>query len=382
MKGSVSLETKASGERLACNVVLVISCAACLFHLYTGAFGVYTAFKQRLIHLALIGTVGLLTAKKSRERNFIDWAFSAVLLAAMAYFLLDYSSFIQRTGNFTQVDLAMGALLLLAVLYMTLKNLGWPIVIIALIALTYAFFGNMIPGKIGHKGFSLQRLLSHLTLGTEGILGSPMGASATFVIVFIIMAGFLDKSGAGDFFINSALACTGRLRGGPAKAAVVASGLFGTISGSSVANVVSTGTFTIPLMKKTGFQPAVAGAVEAVASTGGQLMPPIMGAGAFVMAEITGIPYSTIMVAAIMPALLYYCSIYFCVDNYSAKNNMKGAKPEDLPDLRKEFNERGHMLIPLIRKSPQNLYACKSINVKRGLYTAKSILSYMIGDAM
>jgi TRAP transporter 4TM/12TM fusion protein len=292
--------------------------------------------------------VGLLMAKDGRNTNLLEIILAIGSIFAMLYFLTNYETFSQRNGVFTTLELVLAVWLIVTTLYVTKKTLGWPIVIIALVALLYAYLGKYIPGRLGHKGFSTRRIVAHLALGTEGIFGSPIGASATFVMVFMILAALLDKSGTGEFFINSALACTGKRRGGPAKAAVLASGLFGTISGSSVANVVSTGTFTIPLMKRTGFRADVAAAVEAVASTGGQLMPPIMGAGAFVMAEITGIPYLTIMVAAIIPALLYYSSLFFSIDFYSAKNGFSGTPAEELPSLKEEMKLRGHMVIPLI----------------------------------
>ncbi|RGY99903.1 TRAP transporter permease [Clostridium sp. AM58-1XD] len=329
-------------------VIAAIAIAACVFHLYTGMFGVLTAFKQRIVHFVLIGTIGLLYDKKGKRPSVLDMVLSFGMIVCMIYFIGNYKAFTQRNGQFTSLELFMGIWMILCVLYVTKKNLGWPIVMIALVALAYAYCGAYIPGRLGHKGFSGPRIVSHLALGTEGILGSPVGASATFVIVFVIMAALLDHSGTGDFFINSALACTGKRRGGPAKAAVLASGLFGAISGSSVANVVSTGTFTIPLMKRTGFRSDVAAAVEAVASTGGQLMPPIMGAGAFVMAEVTGIPYFTIMIAAIIPAMLYYAALFFSIDFYSAKSGFTGTPAEQLPSIKEEMRLRGHMVIALL----------------------------------
>ena len=335
-------------NKIAFGIVFVFSIVACVYHLGTGIFGLLTAFKQRSIHLALIGTVAVLAEKPDRKRLVFDWLCAASLVAVMVYFISQYQGIMSRGGNYTQLDVLMCALLLVSVLYCTQRTVGWPIVIIALVSLSYAKWGHLIPGSLGHKEFTWSRILTHMCIGTEGVFGSPLGATATFVVLFIIMAAFLEKSGAGIFFINSALSMTGSRRGGPAKAAIVASGLFGTISGSSVANVVGTGTFTIPLMKKTGFEPTVAGAVEAVASTGGQLMPPIMGAGAFVMAEVTGIKYFEIMKAAIIPALLFYGALYFSIDLYSAKRGLKGARKDELPSLREEVRTRGHMAIPLL----------------------------------
>lgn len=335
-------------DKIAYAIVFICSIAACMYHLGTGVFGLLTAFKQRSIHLALIGTVALLAKKGDRKRLVFDWICSAGFMVVMVYFVSHYAQIMVRGGKYTTLDMVMCAILTVCILYTTQRSVGWPIVLIALVSLAYAKYGHFIPGSLGHKEFTWKRLLTHMCIGTEGVFGSPIGATATFVVLFVIMAAFLDVSGAGTFFINSALSLTGGKRGGPAKAAVVASGLFGTISGSSVANVVGTGTFTIPLMKKTGFEPEVAGAVEAVASTGGQLMPPIMGAGAFVMAEVTGINYFTIMKSAIIPALLFYGALYFSIDLYSAKRGLKGASKEELPSLKEEMKSRGHMLVPLV----------------------------------
>ena len=335
-------------DKIAYVIVFVCSLTACIYHLGTGIFGLLTAFKQRAIHLALIGTVALLMEKEGRKRLIFDWLCSAGFITVAIFFYINYQTLMTRAGQFTNLEVAMCAVLTICVLYTTQRTVGWPIVIIALVALAYGKWGHLLPGTLGHKVFTWKRLLTHMCIGTEGIFGSPIGATATFVVLFVIMASFLDVSGAGTFFINSALALTGSRRGGPAKAAIVASGLFGTISGSSVANVVGTGTFTIPLMKRTGFEPEVSGAVEAVASTGGQLMPPIMGAGAFVMSEVTGIKYFTIMKSAIIPALLFYGALYFSIDLYSARRGLKGAKKEELPSLKQEFKERGHMIVPLI----------------------------------
>lgn len=334
--------------RIADMIVFWCAILACMYHLGTGVFGLLTAFKQRAIHVALIGTVAVLARKEGRKRNIFDWLCTAGLMTVMFYFVIFYEDIMSRSGSYNTTDIFIGGILIVSVLYMTYRTVGWPIVIIALVALAYTKYGHLIPGALGHKKFTWTRIISHMTLGTEGIFGSPIGATATFVVLFIIMAAFLDKSGAGMFFINSALALTGSKRGGPAKSAIVASGLFGTISGSSVANVVGTGTFTIPLMKSTNFEPEVAGAVEAVASTGGQLMPPIMGAGAFVMSEVTGIKYFTIMKAAIIPALLFYTALYFSIDLYSAKRGLKGEVKSKLPNLREEVKRSGHMIIPLV----------------------------------
>jgi len=204
------------------------------------------------------------------------------------------------------------------------------------------------PRGLGHRKLSINRIIGLIAFNTDGILGAPLGASSTYVILFILLAAFLEATGAGQFFINMATIATGRFRGGPAKTAVIASSLFGTISGSAIANTVSTGTFTIPLMKKSGFEPTFAAAVEAVASTGGQLMPPIMGTTAFIIAEVTGTPYLQIIRAAIIPAIIYYAALFFVIDAYSGKKKLKGISKENLPSAKKELMYCGHMVLPLI----------------------------------
>jgi TRAP transporter 4TM/12TM fusion protein len=210
-----------------------------------------------------------------------------------------------------------------------------------------AYFGYLAPFAIAHEGYSIERIISQMSLATEGIYGVPLGASATFVILFVIFASFLSESGAGQFFLDISMALFGRFRGGPAKVSVMSSSLFGTISGSAVANVMVDGWLTIPLMKKIGFKPHVAGAIEAVTSTGGQIMPPVMGAAAFVMAEILGQPYINICIAAAIPAVLYYVSVYFMIDFEALKLNLRGLPADELPNARKVFASGFIYFIPI-----------------------------------
>jgi TRAP transporter 4TM/12TM fusion protein len=216
-----------------------------------------------------------------------------------------------------------------------------------LIFLAYGFFGFFVPGYFGHEGYSLGRIVTMMYLTTEGLFGSAASAAATFVAMFIIFGTFLEKSGGSQVFIDFATAIGGRMRGGPAKVAVISSALTGSINGSPVANVTTTGTFTIPLMKKVGYKPHVAGAVEAVASSGGSILPPVMGAGAFVMAEMAGLQYSQIIIAAAIPAILYYLSIFFVVDFEAAKNNLKGLAKDEIPDIKETMKKGLLLLIPL-----------------------------------
>ena len=205
-----------------------------------------------------------------------------------------------------------------------------------------------MPGLLAHRGFSLERIVSHMYLGLEGIMGIPLGVSATFVFMFILFGAVLDKTGVGKFFIDVAYAITGHSKSGPAMTAVVASGFMGSISGSSVANTVTTGAFTIPLMKKTGYKPYFAGAVEAAASTGGQIMPPVMGAAAFIMAEFTGIAYNKIIIAAAIPALLYYFAVGTMVHLEASKLGLKGLPRDQLPKISRIMKKDGYMILPLV----------------------------------
>ncbi|MDD3981957.1 MAG: TRAP transporter permease, partial [Spirochaetales bacterium] len=223
-----------------------------------------------------------------------------------------------------------------------------PMVIVALVFVIYAFIGPYIPGKLAHRGARVDTLVQHLYYTTEGIFGIPLGVSSTFIFLFILFGAYLERTGLGQLFIDLSNAVAGWTAGGPAKVAVLSSALMGTVSGSSVANVVGTGSFTIPMMKKLGYKGEFAGAVEATASTGGQLMPPIMGAAAFLMAEFTGLPYSRIIAGAAIPALLYYFGVWSGVHYEAKKLGLKGMSREDLPKFKRIMLDRGHLIIPLV----------------------------------
>ena len=337
-------------------IVTIVSVAISLFHIYTAGFGTLTAMKQRSLHLGVMLLIAMLAPMaKQKLTKPIHYIFRGIdLLIAVAgplsafYIIYIYDALIDRNGRLYEIDIAIGIVLIVSVLWATYRKTGLPLTIVALVALAYTCLGQHLPGAIGHKAYSAARIVTIMVYSTDGILGAPLGAAATYVVLFIMLTTFLERTGAGGFFINCALALTGRRRGGPAKSAVVASALFGSISGSAIANVVGTGTFTIPLMKKTGIKSEFSAAVEAVASTGGQFMPPVMGSSAFIMAETTGIPYIESVKAAFVPAVLYYLCLFFVIDAYSAKNGLKGLPKEDMPDIKKEFKLNGHMIIPLL----------------------------------
>lgn len=343
-------------KRILSITIIIMSVAICLYHFYTSGFGAPTALKHRIIHWGFFACLAmLLNIQKKDSNSFLDSLLKSIdflagigSISIMVYMLSTYERRIANTGILTSFDIIVGALFIFIVLWTTYRRIGWSITLVAIVALAYVVFGHHIPGVLGHRMYSVNRIVSLLAYTTDGIQGSPLGASSTFVILFIMLAAFLDVTGAGDFFINMAVAGVGRYRGGPAKTAVLASAMFGTISGSVVANVVSTGSFTIPLMKKYGFEPDVAAATEAVSSTGGQIMPPVMGATAFIIAEVTGIPYVEVMKAAIVPAVLFYATLFFVIDAYSSKRRLLGLPKEALPNVKDEMIRCGHMMLPLV----------------------------------
>ena len=306
---------KESDKRDPVGIWHYIICAVCIlfsgFQLYTAIFGVLDAHLQRTIHLCfgLVLIFLLYPARKSWSRekmNPLDAILAVLSVVATMYLVVNYKELVTRAGMNTPTDIAIGVIGVLLVFEATRRTVGWPMLTVALVFLAYAFLGPYMPGILAHRGVSFDELVSHLYFTTEGIFGVPMGVSSTFIFLFILFGAYLDATGLGKFFIDFANALAGWAVGGPAKVAVLSSGLMGTVSGSSVANVAGTGSFTIPMMKKLGYRPSFAGAVEAAASTGGQLMPPVMGAAAFLMAEFVGVPYIEVVKAAVIPALLYY----------------------------------------------------------------------------
>ena len=292
----------------------------------------------------------LYPARATGSKHKLAW-YDVLLAAAGAavcgYIVWNYDVIVLDAGPPTEMDFFFGCAAILLVLEATRRIVGLPITLVAICFLLYAKFGNLIPGMMGHPGFSLKRIVGHMYLTTEGLFGMPLGVSASFVFLFILFGAFLHSTGLGKFFIDLALAAAGRFVGGPAKVAVLASGFFGTISGSSVANTVSTGTFTIPLMKSVGYRGAFAGAVEAASSTGGQIMPPIMGAAAFIMAQFLGVGYVEIAKAALIPALLYYLAVGFMVHMEAKRLGLKGIPKERLPRAWFVLRQGGYLLIPI-----------------------------------
>ncbi len=335
----------------------VLAGAAALFHMYAAGVTPFTALVQRPIHLALMATLGFLGVGMRRVRSSHDrsdaleglqTAFSILLIAVTlfgaTYLVLEQDVLVRRAGTPTTLDLVAGAGTLVAVLVLAQRATGWGLVTVCALAITYAFLGPYLPGVLAHRGYGLSRLIQHLYLSTEGIWGVPLGVSADFVYLFVLFGALLEFAGGGQLLIGLASRVAGQSRGGPAKTAALASAIMGSLSGSAVANVVTTGSLTIPLMKRTGFRGHVAAAIEAAASTGGQLMPPVMGAGAFILATWTNIPYVQVAVAAIIPAFLYYLALFAGIHFQAAKRGLEPLGREAGGPLA----ARMHLLIPLI----------------------------------
>lgn len=334
-------------------VVFVVAVAMALFHLYTAAFGSMEAMLQRSIHLTFALPLAFLiypASKSKKAITIIDIILSILSIVPGMYIYLNYGRISTRwpfAHEVTNLDFIIGILLILLISEVARRIMGNVMVIIVGSFLAYAFLGQYIPGMLGHSGFQPKRIIEYLFLTTDGIYGTSLGTSATYVVLFVIFGSFLSLSGSGKFFMDLAVALAGKSRGGPAKIAVISSALFGTISGAAVANVYATGTFTIPLMKKIGYRSQFAGAVEAVASTGGQIMPPIMGSAAFIMADMLGVSYIAIAKAALLPAILYFLSVYVMVDIESIKTGLRGLKEDEIPEM-KNIIKKSYLLIPPI----------------------------------
>lgn len=333
----------------------VVAAAMSLFHLYTTLFGFFDAPIQRAAFFTFVMVLGYALYPARFKGQIMEYRFPPIWdLALMAigawvgsYIIINFEDIVMNMGNPSKTDLIMGSIAVLLVLELCRRAVGPVLATICTVFLLYALFGNYIPGFLSHRGYPFERLVSHMYLTTEGIFGMAAGVATTYVFMFILFGAFLARTGTGKFFIDLAVALLGSYSGGPAKVAIFASGLMGTINGSSVANVVGTGSFTIPLMKSIGYKPHFAGAVEAAASTGGQLMPPVMGAGAFLMAEITGVPYSQIIIAAALPAILYYTGVLTGVHLEAKRTGLQGLPRDQLPSAWKIIKERGLLLTPI-----------------------------------
>jgi len=335
-----------------------------MFHLYAAGIEPFTAYIQRPVHLAFMAVLGFLglglllprDPKHPEETAHIDPRMRRTValrrcvtgllivatLVSCGYMVVVHQELVRRAGAATMFDLVAGAMAVIVTVELARRTAGWGLVTVVLLAIPYAFLGPYLPGLLAHRGYGLQRLLEHLYLTTEGIWGVPLGVSADFIYLFVLFGAVLDMAGGGRLLTSLSARIAGSTRGGPAKTAAVASALMGSISGSAVANVVTTGSLTIPVMKRAGFKPYYAGAIEAAASTGGQLMPPIMGAGAFVLATWTNIPYVRVALAAAIPALLYYVALFMAIHFRAHKMKLGGGPESDRGTL-----GRLHLLFPI-----------------------------------
>ena len=334
-------------------ITVIISIVFVAFQLYATLSGTVTAQILRATHLAFVQLLAFLLfpATKKMPRNtlpFYDVLLGLAGAGCWMYIVINFQNLVRRSGNNTTLDVIIGIIGILILFESCRRIVGLPIMTIATVFVVYAFVGKYLPGFLHHRGYSLQRVVCHLFYNTEGIMGTPIGACSTFIFLFILFGALLEKTGIGQFFIDVCNAIAGGASGGPAKVAVLSSALLGTVSGSSVSNTVGSGSFTIPMMKKLGYKGEFAGAVEASASTGGQLMPPIMGAAAFLMAESLGMPYITIVKAAVIPALLYFTGIFITVHLEAKKLGLKGLPREQLPRFLPLFLTKGYMILPLI----------------------------------
>ena len=333
--------------------VFIVGLAMSFFHIYVLTIRAIDPWYFRTMHVVFAGVLvfalvpGWKKAPKDKM-HWVDYFFALLMVAPAVYIFSVFDEWIYRVGVVPNLwDFFFSTLFVIAVWEMARRATGWPLAIISGIFILYGYFGNYMPGLFYHRGYSWPRMMTYL-FSLDGILSLPILASAHYIFLFVLFGAFIEASGAGKFFVDLARCASGRYRGGPGKVSIISSAFIGTASGSSVANVVVDGVFNIPMMKNAGFKPHVAGAIEAMNSTGGQIVPPVMGAGAFLMAEILGIPYAKVALAAVIPAALYYFAAYWMIDFYAAANRLWGIKKEDLPVFRKVMVDKGYLLVPLV----------------------------------
>lgn len=305
----------------------------------------------RTIHVGFLCLVaGAMIANHragSSSLRAVGWIVGVVSFLVGLYHWANYEELVVRAGDLTTLDLVVGIAALAILIYLVWRVMGPALPIVAGLFLSYCLFGNYLPAPLDHRGYSLEQVIEHMSFGTEGIYGTPTLVSATYIFLFILFGAFMEKAGVIDFFNDISMAVFGDKQGGPGKVCVASSALMGTVSGSGVANVVASGQFTIPLMKRFGFKSAFAGGVEATSSMGGQIMPPVMGAVAFIMAETIDVPYSKIVEAAIIPAILYFAACYLAVHLEAGKNHLRGLPKSELPNAWTEMKKKWFLLAPL-----------------------------------
>ncbi len=339
------------GTGFAGRAAFAIAIGFSAFQIYVALFGTLPSQIQRAMHVAFLLLLGFallanLGARTLPARAAL-WAMGILGFSTGLYNWIFYLPLIQRAGFLTDIDLAMGTLLIILVFEAARRLMGLPLTIVAGVFLLYCFFGQYLPGPFVHRGYGYDQIIENFAFGTEGIYGTPVYVSAAYIFIFVVFASFLERAGMLGLFNDFALGLVGGVRGGPAQVCVLSSALMGTISGSGVANVVASGQFTIPLMKRFGFRAAFAGGVEATSSMGGQIMPPVMGAVAFIMAETLNLPYAEIVKAAIIPALLYFSACFWMVYLEASKAGLKGMDRAELPDPWLALKEHWPLILPM-----------------------------------
>lgn len=334
-------------------IMYLVAIGIALYHFITSFIGYPATHLHRSLHVSMMLMMAFIlypaTKKSSMTRiPWYDYIFIALAIGITVYVWTDYVNFINRMGMPNTTDVIVGTILILLVMEASRRISGWPLVILSSLFIIYGLLGQHMPSIFMHRGYSWAKIVNHAFINTEGIYGTSVNVAASYIFLFILFGAVMNKSGMGQFFNDIALALAGHTKGGPAKVAVIASGFLGSINGSAVANVVTTGAFTIPLMKKTGYSKEFSGSVEAVASVGGQLLPPVMGAAAFIMAEMLGVKYGVIIISAAIPALIYYLGIIVQVQLRASKNNLMGVPKQQLPKVSAVMKSRGHLLLPII----------------------------------
>ena len=336
-------------KKLITFLTVILAC----FQLYTAFFGLLPAMQQRSFHLCFVmSLIFLLYPMKETsphdKPSFLDWILASFSILCTLYIFINYTNIAQRAGMYRGYEVYLGAIMVILVFEATRRVMGLTLPIFCSFFLLFAYYGRLMPVPLKHFGLSIPRIVEELYLTTDGIFGLVLGVSATYIFLFVLFGAFLQSTGVSKFFNEISLALAGHLKGGPAKIAVLSSALMGTVSGSTSANVATTGSFTILLMKDVGYKNYFAGAVEAAASTGGQIMPPVMGAASFIIADTLGIPYIKVLIAALVPAILYFWGIWCSLDLEAQKLNLKGLKKEELPSAKRVIIKQGYKIIPLI----------------------------------
>ncbi|WP_425221441.1 TRAP transporter permease [Pseudomonas sp.] len=332
-------------------VIIVISLLFTVFQVYTATTGLMTAILQRGIHLSFVLALVFLffpAISGTKRTLFIDVPLICAAVCSGVYLYMSFDDLIYRIGDPNLPDMIVGCVTVVVLLEATRRTVGWVMTMLAVISLLYSYFGHFLPEPFGHSGRDLERIVTQMFFSTEGIYGVPLGVAATYVFLFILFGSFMEKSGVGTLFINLANAFAGKYQGGPAKVGIISTASVGMVSGSPVSDAATTGAFTIPMMKRVGYKARTAAAIEAVGASGASLMPPVMGAGAFVMADMSGVPYSEIILHAIIPAMLFYTALMFVVGNEARKTGVKALPAEEIPAKKDALLKSLRLLVPLL----------------------------------